>query len=329
LPTLTIEVGLETLLILMAKGTISMNIHNRFMQFAGLLISILMTSTATAKTFTLPPPSESLIGNMTYATTQRISPAPIMAQYYYIGQNTLVSANTGIIENGPVPAGLITVPTQFLLPPLARKGVVINLPEMRMYYYVPGSNTVMTFPVGIGKIGKTIPIRNATIIRKKVNPTWTPPADIREFDRDQGIDLPPGPMAPGPDNPLGPYAIYLSIPTYLIHSTIYPESIGRRASFGCIRMNEDDIKPFFTAVTPGTPVTIVNMPIKVAWQDNMLYLESHPALEEHGNGGVSPAVSYVENAIPRNQVVFVNWQLVAYLAQKPDGVPHEIGVRIN
>ncbi len=90
-------------------------------------------------------------------------------------------------------------------------------------------------------------------------------------------------MGPGPDNPLGPYAIYLRIPTYLIHSTIIPESIGRRASFGCIRMNENDIKQFFPLVTPGTPVAIIDMPNKVAWQDNKLILEAHPPLEERSS----------------------------------------------
>jgi L,D-transpeptidase ErfK/SrfK len=289
----------------------------------------LFASAVAANTFSLPPPSEAIIGNLEYASGAGET-APSLAHRYDLGQNAIVAANAGIPDNAILPGGTVTIPNRFMLPPLPRKGVIINLPEMRLYYYPSGRNTVMTFPIGIGKIGKTIPLAMTSITRKVVNPTWTPPQDIREFNRNQGIELPYR-MGPGPDNPLGPYAIYLRIPTYLIHSTIFPESIGRRASFGCIRMNEDDIKEFFPIIEPGTPVTIVNMPTKVAWQDNTLYLEVHPPLEEHSNTpsvGVNGAVNSIQQALAPNQLVFVNWQLVAYLAEQPDGIPHKVGVRI-
>src|SRR5437016_5501341 len=106
------------------------------------------------------------------------------------------------------------------------------------------------------------------------NPTWVPTDDIRQFNLAQGIILPQV-MPPGPDNPLGPYAIYMSVPTFLIHSTIFPESIGKRASFGCIRMYESDIQDFFPSVIKDLPVAIINSPIKVAWQNNHMYMEAH------------------------------------------------------
>lgn len=306
-------------------------VFKRFIQFTVSALSLsLISTTIFAKSFYLPTANESIIGRLQYTSAEGKS-TPVVASEYNLGQNALISANPGIYENGTVPGGTLTVPTEFMLPPLPRKGIVINLPEMRMYYYPKNSNVVMTFPIGIGKIGKTIPIRSTYIIGKRVNPTWTPPEDIRQFNREQGIELPHA-MGPGPDNPLGPYAIYLSIPTYLIHSTIFPESIGRRASFGCIRMNEDDIKEFFPIVTPGTPVAIINMPTKVGWQDNSLFLESHPPLEEHSNEphiGLNGVVNSVEQSLPQNQTVMVNWQLVAYLADQPDGIPHEIGRKIQ
>lgn len=304
-----------------------MTLQNKLTRIITILFSSLIASTAMAQTFNLPSPSESLIGEVDYISTPPNENAPIFAHQHGIGHNALIAANPGLNEDSALPGGYVTVPTEFMLPPLPREGIVINLPEMRMYYY-PKNGTVMTFPVGIGKMGKTIPITNTYISRKVVNPSWTPTESIRQFDREQGIELPRR-MGPGPDNPLGPYAIYLGVPTYLIHSTIFPESIGRRASFGCIRMNEDDIKEFFPLVQPRIPVAIINMPIKVAWQDDALYLESHPALEEHSNGGTESAVSAVEQALPQNQLVFVNWQLVAFLAEKPDGIPHEVGVRVN
>lgn len=290
----------------------------------------LLASSVSASTYTLPASNESILGNLEYTTASPTDTTPSLAQRYNLGQNALIAANKGVGENAPLPGGAhLTVPTQFLLPALPRQGIIVNLAEMRMYYFPKGTNTVMTFPIGIGKIGKTIPIENTSITRKTVNPTWTPPEDIRQFNREQGIEL-PRTMGPGPDNPLGPYAIYLRIPTFLIHSTIFPESIGRRASFGCIRMNEDDIKEFFPAVQPGTPVTIVDMPIKVAWQDSNLVLEAHPPLEERSHlVSLDTVVNSVEQSMPRNQLTFVDWQTVAYLANNPDGIPHDIGVRVN
>lgn len=290
----------------------------------------LLASHVLASTFTLPSPNESILGNLEYITASPTETTPTLAQHYNLGQNALIAANKGIRENARLPDGSrLTIPTEFLLPPLPRQGIIVNLAEMRMYYFPKGSNVVMTFPIGIGKIGKTIPIENTSITRKVVNPTWTPPEDIRQFNREQGIEL-PRTMGPGPDNPLGPYAIYLRIPTYLIHSTIFPESIGRRASFGCIRMNEDDIKEFFPSVQPGTPVAIVDMPIKVAWQDSYLVLEAHPPLEERSHlVSLDTVVNSVEQSMPLSQLTFVNWQLVAYLANHPDGIPHPIGVRVS
>lgn len=290
----------------------------------------LCTQAAVAQTFQLPPQDTSIIGDLEYVSSTPTETTPSLAHKYNLGQNAVIAANSGVVENGVLPDGEhLTVPTQFMLPPLARNGIIINLPEMRMYYFPKGSNTVMTFPIGIGKIGKTIPLANASITRKTVNPTWIPPEDIRAFNREQGIELPHA-MGPGPDNPLGPYAIYLSLPTFLIHSTIFPESIGRRASFGCIRMNEDDIKEFFPIVTAGTPVTIVDMPNKVAWDNGSLYLEAHPPLEERSQlVTLNGVVDSIEKTLPHNQVTFVDWQLVSYLAEQPDGLPHEIGVRVK
>lgn len=305
-----------------------------FSKVLGLLaVSLLFPlSNAYAKSFALPANDEALIGEVQYTTTNPGDTTTTVSERYNVGLNTIVEANSGVNERSVFATGTpLKIATQFMLPPGTRKGIVINLPEMRLYYYPTGSNEVMTFPIGIGRMGKTIPIRKTTITRKTTNPTWTPPEDIRKFNAEQGIQLPKV-MAAGPDNPLGPYGIYLGIPTYLIHSTIFPESIGRRASFGCIRMNESDIKQFFPIVTPGTPVEIIDMPYKVAWNDKQLFLEAHMPLEERSNeesANLAGIVKSIEKNMPRNQLTLVNWQLVAYLAEQPDGVPHDIGVRLN
>jgi L,D-transpeptidase ErfK/SrfK len=169
------------------------------------------------------------------------------------------------------------------------------------------------------------------LITKKVeHPSWAPPDDIREWNlKTQGIVLPKI-MPAGPDNPLGPYAIYMDVPTYLIHSTIFPESIGKRASFGCIRMYEKDIKEFFPSIESGTPVAIINEPTKLGWQGKQLYIESFKPLEEH-NKAVDASLEGMHQLIAettRDRPTLVDWQGVAYLAQIRDGIPHPIGFQL-
>jgi L,D-transpeptidase ErfK/SrfK len=303
-----------------------------YYQSALLIIALFFAPFIYATTFTVPSAGNSILGEVQYTTSYASDSTATLAQRYNLGLNSIVNANPGVAENSILPPGLnVTVSTAFILPPLPRKGIIINLPEMRMYYFPPGTNTVMTFPIGIGRIGKTIPIENTAIIRKVTNPSWFPTPDIREFNRKQGIDLPKE-MGPGPDNPLGPYAIYLRIPTYLIHSTIFPESIGRRASFGCIRMNEADIKEFFPLVNAGTPVAIVDMPAKVGWENGRLYLQAYPPLQERTDlphAKLSGVVELVQQNIPAKSRAFINWQMVAYVAEQPDGIPHEIGFKLN
>lgn len=294
------------------------------------VMSLGCVQSSLATNYPLPPSNDALIGDLQYISASIGDTPTTIAQRFNIGLNAIISANPGTTESA-LSAYYLTIPTEFLLPPLPRHGIIINLPEMRLYYFPKDSNIVMTFPVGIGRIGKTIPITNTAITRKVVNPVWTPSAAIRKFNEDQGIKL-PHTMPAGPDNPLGPYAIYLKIPTYLIHSTIFPESIGRRASFGCIRMNEGDIKQFFPSVQAGIPVAIIDMPTKVGWEGNELYIETHPPLEERSNASyanLNGMINSVVNALPHHGVTLVNWQLIAYLAEEPDGVPHEIGVQVN
>jgi len=122
----------------------------------------------------------------------------------------------------------------------------------------------------------------------------------------------------------------MRLPTYLIHSTIFPESVGKRASFGCIRMYESDIEDFFPSITPGIHVAIINSPVKVGWQNGRLYIESHDPLEEHSGAYEAslPGMVHLLANVSKNQPTLVDWQLVSYLAKDRDGLPHEVGIRI-
>lgn len=302
---------------------------NSFSLLLLLLTTGLLSSGTLANTYSLPPTSETVVGQVQYSTTAFNETVVDIAKRYNLGVNQVANANHHLDPGRGFPSGaVLKLSTSYILPPLPRQGIVINLSEMRLYYYPPGSGIVKTYPVGIGKVGKVIPLTKTFVAQKLVNPIWTPTPDIRAYNRAQGIIL-PAYIPPGPDNPLGPYAIYLGIPEFRIHSTIFPESIGKRASFGCIRMNESDIKDFFPLVTVKTPVNIVDLPTKIGWQDNKLYLEAHPPLEE----SPAPSASYAGmvqliSQSTQNQPTLVDWQLVSYLASQHDGAPHEIGVRI-
>jgi len=295
-----------------------------------LAIFLFVSGHAFATTYTAPPANEALIGKKIETSTTYGETVVNLQQRYDIGYNAIQDANPQLDPTKSFSANsFLLIPTEHLLPNQPRQGIVVDLPEMRMYYFPPGTDKVLTFPIGIGKIGKTIPITMTSITRKMKDPVWIPPEDIREFNLQQGVVL-PSVMPAGPDNPLGEYAIYMRVPTYLIHSTIFPESIGKRASFGCIRMYESDIKQFFPSVRGGVPVAIVNSPVKIGWQGDHLYVEAYKPLEEHGDAYDASLAGMVHTitTAANNQDTLIDWQALAYISQERDGIPHDIGVKL-
>ncbi len=303
-----------------------MNRHFRHLISA---IVVMASSQAFATAYTTPPSNESIIGGLQTGFVKTGDTPATIAQAYDIGFNEIQNANPDIDMNHRFWSGKeVVIPTQHLLPESPRKGIVINLPEMRMYYYT--GNEVLTYPIGIGKRDKTIPVTKAAVTYKKTNPFWYPPQDIREFNLKQGVIL-PRVLPPGPDNPLGTYAIYMTVPTFLIHSTIFPESVGRRASFGCIRMYENDIESFFPTVKRGIPIEILNNPVKVGWQNKSLYMEAHRPLEENQTDFDSSLPGMVHKIVAQtgDKPVLVDWQAVSFISKAKDGIPHEVGVTIG
>lgn len=177
----------------------------------------------------------------------------------------------------------IILPTQHILPDGPRKGVIINLPEMRLYYFGDGKQDPISYSIGIGREGLRTPLGQTTVQRKKEGPTWTPTERMRKEDPTL-----PSIVMPGPKNPMGTHAIYLGFPQIAIHGTDKPYGIGRRVSSGCIRMYPESIVDFYPRVPVGTMVTVVDQPIKVGWIDDKMYIEVSPtqdqslAIEEDG-----------------------------------------------
>ncbi|GGI77183.1 L,D-transpeptidase [Legionella impletisoli] len=178
---------------------------------------------------------------------------------YRMGYNELRWANPQIDTQNIIPAySRILLPTRYTLPNTPRKGIVINLANYRLYYFPDEGNTVMTFPVGIGRDGWNTPTGKTKIIAKEKSPSWRPTENIKQYAAKQEV-LMPDLLPPGPGNPLGDYVLRLNWPTYLIHGTNHPEGVGRKVSAGCIRMYPEDIEILFDYVTVGTPVTIINL----------------------------------------------------------------------
>lgn len=200
-----------------------------------------------------------------------------------VGQNEMRLANPQVDRWLPEEGSEVTLPTFYILPRADRTGLVLNVPEMRLYYYPPSvpdlPDIVQTYPVSIGRMDWSTPLGVTRIAVKTENPSWTPPASIHAEHAKDGEKL-PDVIPPGPDNPLGEYAMRLGIPGYLIHGTNKPFGIGMRVTHGCIRMYPEDIELLFPLVPVDTPVAIVNQPIKLGWQGNRLYIEIHPPLEE-------------------------------------------------
>ena len=169
----------------------------------------------------------------------------------------------------------MVLPSRHILPEAEHKGIVINLPEMRLYAFINGDKAPATYPLGIGREGLETPEGFTTVVRKQEGPIWRPTDRMRREDPTL-----PEQVLPGPLNPMGTHAMYLGWPQYAIHGTNKPYGIGRRSSSGCIRMYPEDIIALYKRIPVGTKVTVVNQPLKLAWIDDKLYLEAHPDMQQ-------------------------------------------------
>ncbi len=195
-----------------------------------------------------------------------------IARTFNVGYNEIVAANPGIDPFTPPPDTAVIIPSTWILPDMAEKpGIVINIPEMRLYVFQEhGTSGVLSFPVGIGGAGRATPLGRFTIIDKIVHPSWYVPRSIR-----RARPKLPAIVPPGRDNPMGSHALRLSKRTILIHGTNRPFSIGRQATHGCIRLYPEDIARLFQLVQTGTPVTIIDQPVKITEWNGQVYVETH------------------------------------------------------
>ncbi|BCL42546.1 L,D-transpeptidase family protein [Enterobacter roggenkampii] len=258
-----------------------------------LLSSLGALHSARAMDYPLPPAGSRLIGqNQTYTIQEGDNKLQTIARRFNTAAQVILETNNTIAPVNPAPGTVITIPSQMLLPDTTREGIVVNLAELRLYYFPPGQNIVQVYPLGIGQLGLETPVTTTRVSQKIPNPTWTPTPGIRARSLEQGIKLPPVVPA-GPNNPLGRFALRLGVGNgeYLIHGTSAPDSVGLRVSSGCMRMNAPDIKALFEQVRVGTRVQIINEPVKFSVEpDGKRYIEVHRPLAqvEGENPQVSP-----------------------------------------
>ncbi|UTV30317.1 L,D-transpeptidase family protein [Photobacterium atrarenae] len=252
--------------------------------FRSLLIYLLCLLSVTVQAIEYPRPAadSKLVGLMEYYQVNEGESMADIANKFGVGFLALMESNQGVDPFLPTPGTLLTVPTQLILPDVKREGIVINLAELRLYYF-PKDNPerMYVFPIGIGRVGRETPLMTTSVSQKIVDPTWTPTANIRrEYREKHGIEL-PGVVPAGPENPLGEYAMRLAYGSgqYLIHGTNKDFGIGMRVSSGCIRMNPWDIEWLFPQVAKGTRVKVINQPLKQTVEpDGSVYVEVHQPL---------------------------------------------------
>ena len=250
------------------------------------------------------------------------------------GYQDLKLLNTDIDTWLPGEGKEILLPSKFVLPNAPKKGIVLNIPEMRLYYFPetrPGEEQqVITYPLGVGREGWATPYTRTHIIEKKKDPTWTPPASIRKEHEEKG-DILPAVVPAGPDNPLGAYAMRLGLGAYLIHGTNKPWGVGMRVSHGCIRLYPEHIEDLFNRVKLGTPVNIINQPYKIGVLDGVIYLEVHPYLDEDGEhfsqNSLTEVVKFIIETTEKNQYE-IDWELVKDVVAEQKGIPVPIGLHL-
>lgn len=198
-----------------------------------------------------------------------------IARQFNVGFVELRAANPQVDPWLPGGGTKLTIPTWDIIPAGPRDGVLINLPEMRVYVFLKDKEHPLSFPIAIGREGLETPLGTTTIVRKQKDPIWRPTPRMRSEDPKL-----PAEVGPGPENPMGTHALYLGWAGYAMHGTNKPYAIGRRASSGCIRMYPEDIIKMFEMIPVGTKITTVNEPLKLAWIDNVLYLQAHPDIEQ-------------------------------------------------
>jgi len=276
--------------------------------------------------FVLESADQSVIGEPQIVFTKEENTFTDLAREYGLGYDELVAANPGVDPWLPGEGTPVLLPTQFILPDAPRVGIVLNIASKRLFYYPQVADgepqTVMTYPIGIGRVGWETPLGSSTVVSKARDPHWYVPASVRQEHAEQGDPL-PAVVPPGPDNPLGTRVLKLDIPGYLIHGTNQPYGVGMRVSHGCVRLYPENIELLYDMVDVGETVAIVNEPYLTGWRDGNVYFEAHAPLEDDGVNAdtrLADVLGVAENLASEHDVI-INIARMRTAATEALGVP--------
>src|SRR3989344_767992 len=290
--------------------------------FALLLFIVLPTLAARYQYF----PDSYVVGSIQVVKVQKGDTLTKIARRYDVAPTKMIEANPKARDQYLQIGQMVIVPSRFVLLSY-HEGIVINLAELRLYYFPPHTNIVYTYPIAVGRVGWRTPTTVTSVYKKEKDPVWRVPKSIWQYTyRTKGIKL-PAVVGPGPDNPLGPYALYLKLSGYLIHGTNDPDSIGKYVSSGCIRLYPADITQLYSLVDIGTVVHIIHHANKADWHHDELYLESHRSMEEMNNKtelNHQPAEEAIQEATA-NKKATVNWPQVNQAQKNKLGIPVTVG----
>jgi L,D-transpeptidase ErfK/SrfK len=293
----------------------------------------LLADPAGASVFPLPTDGSAVVGTDTSVASVYEDTLPDIAHRYSLGYYEIIRANPGVDVWLPGANKQIILPGRRILPAGPREGIVVNLPEHRLYYYPKAHGAeqpvVITYPVSIGKMDWRTPLGATRVIAKIKHPSWYPPESIRKEHAANNDPLPKV-VGPGPDNPLGDFALRLAAGNgeYLIHGTNNPTAVGMAVTHGCIRMYPEDVAALFAIVPVGTPVRLVNDPVKVAWVNGELLLEAHPPVDEQGQS-MEPDLELLSQKLGQavgRDTAAIHWDLARATLQSANGIPALVGL---
>ena len=301
------------------------------------VLSLAAVCSVHAAVYPLTDPNLQVIGEDLHIKTHYSDTLVELARRYGLGYEEMARANPKVDPWLPGEGTDIVIPGRHILPPGPRDGIVVNIPEHRIYYYPKPRRgqtpTVVTYPVSIGKMDWQTPLGLTHVVAKEKNPTWNPPASVRAEHLANNDPLPAGVIKAGPNNPLGLFAMRLAIHPgdYLIHGTNNPLAVGMAVTHGCIRMYPEDVAAMFPTVPVGTKVYLINVPLKVAFVDGDLLLESHPPVDAQGQT-IEPVLDKFEGLLNQalgNTTAAVNWDIAIAALKKSDGIPVLVGLQAD
>ncbi len=300
---------------------------------AALLGAAALPIAAWGSVFPLPADGSSVVGSDSGVQTVYEDTLPDLAHRYSLGFYEIIRANPRVDVWLPGAGKTVVLPGRRILPAGPRDGLIVNLPEHRLYYYPKPHGheqpVVVTYPVSIGKMDWRTPLGETRVITKVRHPSWYPPESIRKEHADNGDPLPKV-IGPGPDNPLGDFALRLATGhgEYMIHGTNNPTAVGMAVTHGCIRMYPEDVAALFAIVPVGTPVRLINEPVKVAWVGGQLLLEAHPPVDAEGQS-LEPDVQMLSQMLDQalgTNTAAIHWDLARATLRAATGMPTLVGI---